>query len=178
MILIGEMRDAETTQIAIRAALTGHLVFSTLHTNDAASTITRLLDMEVAPFLVSSSLRLVLAQRLCRQICRECRVRAEVPAPVLVEAGFTAEDVDRLALYRGTGCATCAETGYRGRTVISEILDVTPELQEAIVHRRPARELKEIAVGQGMRTLRAAGLRKVGAGITTIEELMRVTYGH
>ena len=178
VILIGEMRDAETTQIAIRAALTGHLVFSTLHTNDAASTITRLLDMEVAPFLVSSSLRLVLAQRLCRQICRECRVRAEVPAPVLVEAGFTAEDVDRLALYRGTGCATCAETGYRGRTVISEILDVTPELQEAIVHRRPARELKEIAVSQGMRTLRAAGLRKVGAGITTIEELMRVTYGH
>ena len=176
VILVGEMRDTETAQIAVRAALTGHLVFSTLHTNDAPSTITRLLDMGIVPFLVSSSLLMVVAQRLCRRICLECREEDELPLSVMLDAGFTPDEAEGVKTYRGVGCANCANTGYRGRTAIHEILDITPEIQQAIVEQRPANELRTIAVKQGMRTLRQAGLRKVARGVTTIDEILRVTH--
>jgi len=176
VILVGEMRDTETASIAIRAALTGHLVFSTLHTNDAPSTVTRLLDMGIMPFLVSSSLLMVVAQRLCRRICPECKEPVEVPLSVLLDVGFRPEEAEGIRVYRGAGCGNCANTGYRGRMAIHEILYINPELQEAIVKQRPANELKEIAVKHGMRTLRQAGLRKVAAGLTTLDEVVRVTF--
>jgi len=177
VILVGEMRDTETAQIAIRAALTGHLVFSTLHTNDAPSTVTRLLDMDVASFLVSSCLLLVVAQRLCRKICPDCRDTATVSRGALLDVGFKPEQVANLTLHFGRGCTNCSGTGYRGRIVVAEFLEVTPDIQEAIVQRRPARDIREIAVAQGMRTLREAGLLKVAAGVTTVDEIIRVTYG-
>ncbi len=176
VILVGEMRDTETASIAIRAALTGHLVFSTLHTNDAPSTVTRLLDMGIVPFLVSSSLLMVVAQRLCRRICVECREQIELPLSVLLDVGFKAEEAEGIKVYKGLGCANCANTGYRGRMAIHEILYINPELQEAIVKLRPANELKEIATKHGMRTLRQSGLRKVALGMTTLDEIIRVTF--
>jgi type IV pilus assembly protein PilB len=176
VILVGEMRDAETAAIAIRAALTGHLVFSTLHTNDAPSTVTRLLDMGIVPFLVSSSLLMVVAQRLCRRICVECREQVEIPLSALLDVGFGPEEAEAVKIYKGMGCANCANTGYRGRMAIHEILYVNPELQDAIVKQRPANELKEVATKHGMRTLRQAGLRKVAAGVTTLDEIIRVTF--
>jgi type IV pilus assembly protein PilB len=178
VILVGEMRDTETAQIAIRAALTGHLVFSTLHTNDAPSTVTRLLDMDVASFLVSSCLLLVVAQRLCRKICSDCRDTTTVSRGALLDVGFKPEQVANLTLHFGRGCTNCSGTGYRGRIVVAEFLEVTPDIQEAIVQRRPARDIREIAVAQGMRTLREAGLLKVAAGVTTVDEIIRVTYGN
>jgi type IV pilus assembly protein PilB len=176
VILVGEMRDTETASIAIRAALTGHLVFSTLHTNDAPSTVTRLLDMGIVPFLVSSSLLMVVAQRLCRRICVECREQIEIPLSVLLDVGFKAEEAEAVKVHKGTGCANCANTGYRGRMAIHEILYINPELQEAIVKQRPANELKEIATKHGMRSLRQAGLRKIALGLTTLDEVIRVTF--
>ncbi len=176
VILVGEMRDTETASIAIRAALTGHLVFSTLHTNDAPSTVTRLLDMGIVPFLVSSSLLMVVAQRLCRRICVECREQIELPLSVLLDVGFKAEEAEGIKVYKGLGCGNCANTGYRGRMAIHEILYINPELQEAIVKLRPANELKEIATKHGMRTLRQSGLRKVALGMTTLDEIIRVTF--
>jgi type IV pilus assembly protein PilB len=176
VILVGEMRDTETAQIAVRAALTGHLVLSTLHTNDSPSTITRLLDMGIVPFLVSSSLLVVVAQRLCRRICLECRDEHDLPLSVLLDAGFTPDEAEGVKTYRGTGCMSCASTGYRGRTAIHEILDITPEIQQAIIEQRSASELRAIAVKQGMRTLRQAGLQKVARGVTTIDEVLRVTH--
>ena len=178
VILVGEMRDPETAQIATRAALTGHLVFSTLHTNDAPSTVIRLIDMGIAPFLVSSCLMMVVAQRLCRRICLECRESTEVPVSALLDAGFRPEEVETVKLYKGSGCPSCANTGYRGRTAIHEMLSVTGEVQNAIVQRRSANEIREIAIKQGMRTLRDAGLRKMARGITTFEEVMRATFAH
>ena len=176
VILVGEMRDTETASIAIRAALTGHLVFSTLHTNDAPSTVTRLLDMGIVPFLVSSSLLLVVAQRLCRRICVECREQIELPLSVLLDVGFNPEEAEGIKVYKGLGCANCSNTGYRGRMAIHEILYINPELQDAIVKLRPANELKEIAMKHGMRTLRQGGLRKVALGMTTLDEIIRVTF--
>ena len=176
VILVGEMRDLETAQIAIRAALTGHLVFSTLHTNDAPSTVTRLQDMGIPPFLISSSLLLVIAQRLVRRICLECREPIQVPVSALIDVGFRAEDAEGVRVYAGKGCAACANTGYKGRISIHEIMWMIPELQEAIVRQRPANELKDIAVKAGMRTLRQTGLRKVANGLTTIDEVLRVTF--
>jgi type IV pilus assembly protein PilB len=176
VILVGEMRDTETAQIAIRAALTGHLVFSTLHTNDAPSTVTRLLDMGIVPFLVSSSLLLVVAQRLCRRICLECREQIDLPLSVLLDVGFKPEEAESVKVFKGVGCSACANTGYRGRMAIHEILYVNPELQDAIVKQRPANELKEIATKHGMRSLRQGGLRKVAMGMTTLDEIIRVTF--
>jgi type IV pilus assembly protein PilB len=176
VILVGEMRDLETAQIAIRAALTGHLVFSTLHTNDAPSTITRLLDMGLPPFLISSSLLMVIAQRLVRRICLECREPIDVPVSALIDIGFRPEEAEALKVYTGKGCAACAQTGFRGRIAIHEVMWLNPELQEAIVRQRPANELKELAVKAGMRTLRQSGLRKVAMGVTTIDEVLRVTF--
>ncbi|MGH7266887.1 MAG: type IV-A pilus assembly ATPase PilB [Candidatus Rokuibacteriota bacterium] len=176
VILVGEMRDTETAQIAIRAALTGHLVFSTLHTNDAPSTVTRLLDMGIVPFLVSSSILMVVAQRLCRRICVECREQIELPLSVLLDVGFKPEEAESVKVFKGVGCSACANTGYRGRMAIHEILYINPELQEAIVKQRPANEIKEVAIKHGMRTLRQAGLRKVAMGVTTLDEIIRVTF--
>ncbi len=176
VILVGEMRDTETASIAIRAALTGHLVFSTLHTNDAPSTVTRLLDMGIVPFLVSSSLLMVVAQRLCRRICVECREQIELPLSVLLDVGFKPEEAEGIKVYKGLGCTNCANTGYRGRMAIHEILYINQELQDAIVKLRPANELKEIAMKHGMRTLRQSGLRKVALGMTTLDEIIRVTF--
>jgi type IV pilus assembly protein PilB len=176
VILVGEMRDLETAQIAIRAALTGHLVFSTLHTNDAPSTVTRLQDMGIPPFLISSSLLLVVAQRLVRRICLECRETVQVPESALIDIGFRPEEAGGVRVYVGKGCGACANTGYKGRISIQETMWMVPELQEAIVRQRPASELKEIAVKAGMRTLRQAGLRKVANGLTTIDEVLRVTF--
>jgi len=176
VILVGEMRDLETAQIAIRAALTGHLVFSTLHTNDAPSTVTRLLDMGLPPFLISSSLLLVIAQRLVRRICLECREPVEVPIAGLVDIGFRPEEAEAVRVYAGKGCGACAQTGFRGRIAVHEVMWLTNELQEAIVRQRPANELKELAVKAGMRTLRQSGLRKVATGVTTIDEILRVTF--
>jgi type IV pilus assembly protein PilB len=176
VILVGEMRDLETAQIAIRAALTGHLVFSTLHTNDAPSTVTRLQDMGIPPFLISSSLLLVIAQRLVRRICLECREPVQVPVSALIDVGFRAEEAESVRVYAGKGCANCANTGYKGRISVQEIMWMIPELQEAIVRQRPANEIKDIAVKAGMRTLRQTGLRKVANGLTTIDEVLRVTF--
>jgi type IV pilus assembly protein PilB len=176
VVLVGEMRDLETAQIAIRAALTGHLVFSTLHTNDAPSTVTRLQDMGIPPFLISSSLLLVIAQRLVRRICLECREPVQVPVSALIDVGFRPEEAEGVRVYAGKGCAACANTGYKGRISVHEIMWMIPELQEAIVRQRPANELKDIAVKAGMRTLRQTGLRKVANGLTTIDEVLRVTF--
>ena len=176
VILVGEMRDLETAQIAIRAALTGHLVFSTLHTNDAPSTVTRLLDMGLPPFLVSSSLLMVVAQRLLRRICLECREPIEVPESALIDIGFGPEEVGSVKAYVGKGCAACAQTGFRGRIAIHELMWMTPEIQDGIVKQRTAQEIKELAVKAGMRTLRHSGLRKVTRGVTTIDEVLRVTF--
>ncbi len=176
VVLVGEMRDLETAQIAIRAALTGHLVFSTLHTNDAPSTVTRLQDMGIPPFLISSSLLLVIAQRLVRRICLECREAVQVPVSALIDVGFRPEEAEGVRVYAGKGCAACANTGYKGRISVHEIMWMIPELQEAIVRQRPANELKDIAVKAGMRTLRQTGLRKVANGLTTIDEVLRVTF--
>jgi type IV pilus assembly protein PilB len=175
VVLVGEMRDLETAQIAIRAALTGHLVFSTLHTNDAPSTVTRLQDMGVPPFLISSSLLLVIAQRLVRRICLQCREPVQVPVSALIDIGFCPEEAEGVRVYTGKGCAICANTGYKGRISVHEIMWMVPELQEAIVRQRPANELKGMAVKAGMRTLRQTGLRKVANGLTTIDEVLRVT---
>jgi type IV pilus assembly protein PilB len=176
VILVGEMRDLETAQIAIRAALTGHLVFSTLHTNDAPSTVTRLQDMGIPPFLISSSLLLVIAQRLVRRICFECREAVQVPVSALIDVGFRPEEAEGVRVYTGKGCASCANTGYKGRIAVHEVMWMTPEMQEAIVRQRPANELKELAIKAGMRTLRQSGLRKVANGVTSIDEVLRVTF--
>ena len=176
VILVGEMRDLETAQIAIRAALTGHLVFSTLHTNDAPSTVTRLQDMGLPSFLISSSLLMVIAQRLVRRICLECREAIEVPVSALIDIGFRPEEAEGVQAYAGKGCAACGQTGFRGRIAIHEVMWLTPEVQEAIVRQRPANEIKELAVKAGMRTLRQSGLRKVATGMTTIDEVLRVTF--
>jgi type IV pilus assembly protein PilB len=178
VILVGEIRDSETAQIAIRAALTGHFVLSTLHTNNAPSAVVRLLDMGIAPFLVSSSLLMVVAQRLCRRICPECREPAEAAISTLLDAGFNPEEVESARIYRGAGCGACANTGYRGRTAIHEVLSMSPEIQDAVVRRRSSTEIGEIAVKHGMRTLRDAGLRKVVNGVTTLDEVIRVTHVH
>ena len=177
VVLVGEMRDSETAQMAVRAALTGHLVLSTLHTNDAAGTVSRLVDMGVAPSLVASSLLTVIAQRLCRKICLSCREAVEAPISLLLDLGFRPEEVESIHTYRGAGCGSCVNTGYRGRTAIHEMLRMTPELQDAIVRQCSASEIKGIAVKHGMRTLRRAALRKVALGITTVEEVLRVTFG-
>jgi type IV pilus assembly protein PilB len=177
VILVGEMRDTETAQIAIRAALTGHLVFSTLHTKDAASTVTRLVDMGIPPFLVSSSLLLVVAQRLCRRICRECRQPVELPLSLLVDVGFPPEEVESLRLFRGVGCSHCAHTGYQGRTALHEVLPISSDIQDAVIKQRSVTELKAIAIKHGMRSLRQAGLSKAARGITTLDEVIRVTNG-
>ncbi len=173
VIMIGEMRDFETSEIAIRAALTGHLVFSTLHTNDAVGGITRLIDMGVQPFLVSSSVRAFLAQRLVRLLCPHCKQRAEHPATFLEQVGFPMAQADRIQ--QAVGCEKCRQTGYQGRAALFEICLVTPALQEMISQGKTAEVLRTRALQDGMVPLRQDGWNRVVAGATTVEEVMRVT---
>jgi len=174
VILVGEIRDTETAEISIHAALTGHLVFSTLHTNDAAGAITRLIDMGIEPFLVSSSVNAILAQRLVRVICPKCKEPYKPNLRTLKELGVEGED-EEVILYRGRGCEACLNTGYRGRTGIFEFLVVDDTLRGLILQTSDAATIKRAAMKSGMRTLREDGIRKVRMGITTIEEVLRVT---
>jgi len=175
VIMIGEIRDLETADIAINASLTGHLVFSTLHTNDAPSAVSRLIDIGVKPFLVASSVRAIMAQRLVRKICKHCKEEYSPTDTEFSLLGPAAEQVRQAQLYRGAGCAECNATGYRGRIGIFEICMVNQELQNMIFERLSSSELRAKARELGMRTLREDGLRKVVAGSTTLEEVLRVT---
>ena len=173
VVMVGEIRDIETADIAIRAAMTGHLVFSTLHTNDAVGGITRLLDMDVEPFLLASVVKAFIAQRLVRTICPECKTLAGYPVEYLEELGVTIPP--DFKLYRGAGCDHCRQTGYQGRVAIYEICLVSEPLRRMILQKRDGGELKQCAIAQGMESLRQDGWRRVGQGITTIEEVVRVT---
>jgi len=176
VVMVGEIRDSETAEIAIRAALTGHQVFSTLHTNDATGAVTRLLDMGVEAFLISSSLEGVLAQRLVRRVCPSCRVQSEVAPAVRDKMETLGAQRLQGPFYRGKGCEECRETGYRGRIGIFELLPITPELRELIVQRRSNAELKA-AAQKTMLTMHQDALTKAAAGITTLEEILRVSSG-
>ncbi len=175
IILVGEIRDFETAEIAVKAALTGHLVLSTLHTNDAPSTINRLMNMGIEPFLVASSLNLVCAQRLVRRICKNCTEPDPTPPPALMQAGFSAEDAKKVVPNRGRGCEKCNNTGYKGRVGLYEVMELTEEVRELVLVGASALELRRKAVEEGMLTLRSSGLRKVKDGVTTLEEIVRET---
>ena len=174
-ILVGEIRDFETAEIAVKAALTGHLVLSTLHTNDAPSTINRLMNMGIEPFLVASSLNLVCAQRLVRRLCKHCSEKHPVPAAALAQAGFSPEDAKTVIPNRGKGCEKCNNTGFKGRVGLYEVMEITEDLRELILVGASALELRRKAVEGGMITLRQSGLRKVKEGVTTIDEVVRET---
>lgn len=176
VILVGELRDAETARLALETANSA-LLFSTLHVNDAPSAVAQFLNMGIPAFLVASSLSMVVGQRLCRRLCIDCRRPIDLSPPVLLDAGFTPTEAESVRVFGASGCANCGNTGYIGRTTIYEILSINADLQDAINRKRSAKELKEIAVRQGMRTLRRAGLRKVALGITTLDEILRVTPG-
>jgi type IV pilus assembly protein PilB len=175
IILVGEIRDFETTEIAIKAALTGHLVLSSVHTNDAPSTVSRLLNMGIEPFLVATSVHLICAQRLIRKICSECRSEVKTPIQTLINVGFSPEEAKNIQTFKGEGCKTCNNTGYKGRVGLYEVMEVTEDLQELILVGASAREIKRKAVEQGMLTLRRSGLSKVKAGATTLDEILRET---
>ena len=168
IILVGEIRDFETAEIAVKAALTGHLVLSTLHTNDAPSTISRLMNMGIEPFLVATSVNLICAQRLVRRICVNCKEELEVPEQALIDAGYTPEEVKKVKIYHGKGCSVCNKGGYKGRTGLYEVMEINDELRELILVGASALELKKKAIEQGMITLRRSGLVKVAAGQTTM----------
>jgi type IV pilus assembly protein PilB len=175
IVLVGEIRDFETAEIAIKAALTGHLVLSTLHTNDAPSTISRLMNMGIEPFLVATSVNLIQAQRLIRRICKDCRQEHALPVEALVEVGFSADEAKSLKTYKGKGCATCNDTGYKGRIGLYEVMEITDELRELILIGASALELRKKAVDDGMITLRESGLQKIRGGVTTLDEVVRET---
>jgi type IV pilus assembly protein PilB len=175
VILVGETRDLETAQIGIRAALTGHLVLTTLHTNDCPSSVARLLDMGIPPFLVSSSLMLILAQRLGRRICKECKEPYEADEELLVPYGHVSQGRGKVNFYKGKGCQTCSMTGMKGRVAIYEVMPVTQEIRDLILRNAPTAEIRDLAASQGMKTLRQNALQKVLEGVTTIEEVLRVT---
>ncbi|MBI5409848.1 MAG: type IV-A pilus assembly ATPase PilB [Nitrospirae bacterium] len=177
IIMVGEIRDLETAEIAVKAALTGHLVLSTLHTNDAPSTITRMVNMGVEPFLVSASVLLILAQRLCRKVCQHCKAEDNIPETALLNIGITKEEIGTFKCYKGAGCPTCNGTGYKGRIALYEVMPLKEELKEMIIKEASALELKKAAVRNGMRTLRMSGLTKLKEGVTTVEEILRVTFG-
>ncbi len=176
IIMVGEIRDFETAEIAVKAALTGHLVLSTLHTNDAPSTVNRLLNMGIEPFLVASSVNCILAQRLARKVCEECRIPdPDVHPEALVEAGMAEAEARGVAPVIGRGCARCSSTGYRGRVAVYEVMELTEELKEFVLNGATTSELKREAVRQGMLTLRQSALRKLAQGVTTLAEVCRVS---
>ncbi len=175
IIMIGEIRDFETAEIAVKAALTGHLVLSTLHTNDAPSSVSRLLNMGIEPFLVASSCNLIGAQRLVRKLCQECREPVDIPAQTLVDIGVPPEDVEGFVVQRGAGCRTCANTGYKGRIAVYEIMTITEEVREFILNGASTMELKREAIRQGMKTLRMSAITKLREGMTSLDEIVRST---
>ena len=174
-IMVGETRDLETAQIAIQASLTGHLVFTTLHTNDAPGAITRLIDMGVEPFLISSTLEAVLGQRLLRSICRNCRAPYQPNEALLAELGISRQDIGDKQFFYGKGCDACNNTGYKGRKGIYELLKISDPIRELINERAPTVTIKQKAIELGMITLRQDGLRSIFSGDTTIEEVLRYT---
>jgi type IV pilus assembly protein PilB len=175
IVLIGEIRDHETAQIAVEAALTGHLVLSTLHTNDAPSAVTRLTEMGLEPFLVGSALDCVLAQRLARRLCSKCKEAYEPTPDALIQAKFPWQDGMPLpTLYRAVGCSACSKTGYKGRLALHEVMAVSETIERLAVEHASATVISETAKGEGMRTLRDDGMFKVGNGVTTIDEILRV----
>src|SRR5216117_2228258 len=175
IILVGEIRDFETAEIAIKAALTGHLVLSTLHTNGAPETITRLMNMGIEPFLVATSVHLICAQRLVRRICKECAEVVDVPIQTLIEEGYTPEESKTVKLHKGRGCPSCNDTGYKGRIGLYEVMEVTDEIRELILIGASSLELRKKSIEDGMVTLRGSGLQKIRNGVTTIEEVLRET---
>jgi type IV pilus assembly protein PilB len=177
IIMVGEIRDFETAEIAVKAALTGHMVLSTLHTNDAPATISRLLNMGVEPFLITASVNLVLAQRLARKICGDCKAPVKQDPSVLLEFGFTEEQLARAQLQKGAGCKTCNGSGYKGRVALYEVMRFSDKLKEIVLQGGSTAELKVEAVTAGMSTLRMSGIEKVLQGVTTTEEVGRVTMG-
>ena len=177
IIMVGEIRDLETGSIAIKAALTGHLVLSTLHTNDAPSTITRMLDMGIEPFNVASAVNLIVAQRLIRRICKDCKAEHEYTSDELAALGMTDSELAEITFYKGTGCSSCGDTGYRGRAGLYEVMELTPALRRMILQGGSADELKEKAIEEGMLTLRMDGIMKLRKGITTLEEIVKETAG-
>ena len=175
IILVGEIRDFETAEIAVKAALTGHLVLSTLHTNDAPSTINRLMNMGIEPFLVASSVHLICAQRLVRRVCSQCKEESPLPTAALLQAGFTPEEAEKVKPMKGAGCERCNNTGYKGRVGLYEVMEIGEELRELILVGASGLELRRKAIDEGMITLRRSGLRKVMDGVTTVEEVVRET---
>jgi type IV pilus assembly protein PilB len=173
IIMVGEIRDFETAEIAVKAALTGHLVLSTLHTNDAPSTINRLLNMGVEAFLVASAVNLVIAQRLVRRICSECKVVEQVPPETLLDLGVLDEELGSFECYRGTGCPVCNDTGYRGRIALYEVMPLHDQIRELVLMGASAAEIKKESIRLGMTTLRRSGLNKLKDGVTSIEEVIR-----
>jgi type IV pilus assembly protein PilB len=175
VIMVGEIRDYETAEIAIKASLTGHLVLSTLHTNDAPSTINRLLNMGVEPFLVASSINIIIAQRLARRICVQCKIPSPLNPEILVNSGMRAPDARSLISYHGKGCQACAGTGYKGRIALYEVMVMTDELREFVLNGASSAELKRKSISAGMSTLRTSALSRLKDGLTTLEEVLRVT---
>jgi len=175
IMLVGEMRDYETVDIAIKAALTGHLVFSTVHTNDAAGTIVRLVNMDIEPFLISDSLALIVAQRLVRRLCTKCREEQKLAPEALVDIGFSPEEAKKVSTFKTKGCAACNDTGYKGRTGLFEVMKINDAIRDVILKKGQPREIKAIAMENGMTTLRQSGLVKIKEGITSIEEVLRET---
>jgi len=174
IIMVGEIRDFETGEIAVKAALTGHLVLSTLHTNDAPSTISRMLNMGVEPFLVTASVNLIVAQRLARRVCADCKVETEIDEEALVEAGLTDEQRGR-KLYRGAGCRTCSDSGYKGRIALYEVMPLTDKIKEMVLQGASTAEIKEQMIAGGINSLRMSGIELALEGKTTVEEILRVT---
>ncbi|MFZ2199153.1 MAG: type IV-A pilus assembly ATPase PilB [Thermodesulfovibrionales bacterium] len=177
IIMVGEIRDFETAEIGVKAALTGHLVLSTLHTNDAPGTVSRLLNMGIEPFLVSSAVVLIMAQRLARRICQQCKDVEKVPSAALLKLGFSQEEAEKVTCYKGKGCPACNNTGYKGRVALYEVMPVKDELKELILEGASSAELKKSAIRLGMKSLRMSGLTKVAEGVTTIDEVLRVSFG-
>ena len=175
IILVGEIRDYETAEIAVKAALTGHLVLSTLHTNDAPSTVSRMVNMGIEPFLVGTAVNLIQAQRLIRRVCKQCKVEDDVPAKTLIDIGFPPEEAGEITVYKGKGCGTCNGTGYKGRIGLYEVMEITEGIRDLIMVGATAVEIKRKALEEGMLTLRLSGLEKIKAGVTTIEEVLRET---
>jgi len=175
IIMVGEIRDFETAEIAVKAALTGHMVLSTLHTNDAPQTINRLLNMGIEPFLVASSVNAIIAQRLARRICAGCKVEIDPPAEALRDLGVKMEEIGTFPVYNGTGCPSCSNTGWKGRIALYEVMPISDELKELILAGASSMEIKREAIRLGMDTLRMAGVNKLKDGITTINEVARST---
>jgi len=175
IILVGEIRDFETAEIAIKAALTGHLVLSTLHTNGAPETITRLMNMGIEPFLVATAVHLICAQRLVRRVCSECAEVVDVPQQTLIEEGYTPQEAKTVKIKKGKGCNACNNTGYKGRCGLYEVMEVDDEIKDLILVGASSLELKKKAIERGMLTLRRSGLVKVMQGVTTLEEVARET---